>query len=362
MKPSKEDSVSSGEEKTEQATPHKLKEARKKGQVAKSVDIIAFFSFLLSFVALYGFFEVGIKKWFFYFKKINSQLNNINAESLSFLLKEGTDLWLLLSIPVLLASSLGIILASLGQFGFLFTTKTLSFSLKKINPIEGLKKIFSKNRLVELLKQLIKFSIVFFIIYRFLKDKVLTISLMTNIPNNNAFLLALEFILDITFKILLGFLAISVIDYFWQKFSFLKTMRMSKYEIKKEYKQQEGDPLLKSERKRIARELMEESSKENVKKARAIIVNPTHLAVGLEYNEKNSAAPIICAKGSQKAAKKIIRLAQYYQIPIVRNVPLARKLYHLELEQEIPESLYEVVAEVLIFINDLNNKNNNDNS
>jgi flagellar biosynthetic protein FlhB len=159
---------------------------------------------------------------------------------------------------------------------------------------------------------------------------------------------------------MLCFLVIALVDFFWQRWSFFKSMRMSKHEVKKEFIQQEGDPEIKLERRRIQQETLEALSSANVVDASVVITNPSHLAVALRYQESKDLAPRVIAKGVGKNAKAIIGEARRMTIPIMRNVPLARDLQWLEIDEEIPVRLYDSVAEVLTFINELNEKNSGD--
>ncbi len=341
------------EEKTEKPSEHKLLQARKKGQVAKSADVSGFLSLLFALLGIYYFINLGLKKY------INLFLNIFTNQDIILISTKALDLWLLLSLPILVLSSLGALIAGFMQFGFLFSTHSLKPQIKKINPIEGLKNLFSKKRLFELVKQIAKFVVVFLLASIFLKNNFVS---LLNLINGEFSYLQVFFsviIFDLIKQIIICFLIIAIIDFCWQRYDFLKSMGMSKYEVKKEYKQQEGDPLIKYERKRLAQETLENLSLQNVKEASVLLTNPTHLAVALKYNEESILTPIVSAKGSGLLAKEIIKQAHAYNIAIVRNVSLARSLYRLNIDEEIPENLYKAVAEVLIFVSELKNNENN---
>lgn len=346
-----------GEEKTEQPSEYKLREARKKGQVAKSADVCALMSLfcalmLLAFSCQFIFNRIS-NFWLRLFTKsfvpVDHLLNNY--------LREALDLWIFLCLPVLLAAALGAMGGNLCQFGFLLTSHPLKPDLKRIDPVAGLKKIISKDRVVELIKQLVKFSAVFLIIYLTIKDSLRNVSMLFRLDLVNAMQMSGNLLMVIIIRVLLCFLVVAIFDFFWQRYAFLKSMRMSKYEVKKEYKQQEGDPHIKQERRRIHQEMLEEIASKNIKDASVVITNPSHLAVALKYDEKQDQAPRLLAKGIGKSAKSIIDEARHHSIPIMRNVPLARDLQWLAVNEEIPPNLYDSVAEILTFIYELNRKN-----
>lgn len=340
--------MSTTEEKTEQPTHYKLTQARKKGQVAKSQDVFAFLSLTFALFAIY-FYEFAIKKYFAFLTSILS-----TQISIDFAMSKAIDLWFLSTLPVILCGMLGTLIAGFMQFGFLWAK--LKISIEKINPILGLKNLFSKKRLVELLKQIIVFVAILLIIIIFLKNNY---SLFFKLIYNNNYIE--NFFIYIFFEliklVLICFLFIAIFDFIWQRYQFFLSMRMSKYEVKKEYKQQEGDPHLKQERKRVFQELCEQASVESIQDSSVILINPTHFAVALKYNEQIT-TPIVIAKGKGKTAQEIIKKAHAFNIKVVRNVSLARGLYLVDINQEIPEKYYEAVAEILIFITQVQKNEN----
>lgn len=347
--------MSEGEEKTEQPSDFKLREARKKGQVAKSADVVALFGLFFTVAFLAFFSPFCLKKTMTFLVSLNragyGQTSSLLVQEAA---REAFDLWFILSIPILLAAAVGALIGNLCQFGFLLSTHPIKPDLKKINPISGLKKIFSKDRLVELIKQIVKFSAVSIVIYLTVKDALFEMSLLFRLDLSSALGKVIDLISTIIVRVLLCFFAIAVFDFFWQRYSFTKSMRMSKYEVKKEYKQQEGDPHIKQERRRIQQETLESLSTSSVGDASVVITNPSHLAVAIKYDEENDQTPIVIAKGVGRLAKSIIEEARRKDVPIMRNVPLARDLQWLEINEEIPSRLYDSVAEVLTFISELN--------
>lgn len=349
--------MAEGEEKTEQPSEFKLREARKKGQVAKSADVVALCSLSCALVFFAFFIPFCLQQMTDFFHHLFFDLRgNINPHLIKSSTRKGLDLWFLLSAPILFMAALGAVIGSLSQFGFLLSSHPIKPDVKKMNPVEGIKKLFSKDRLVELIKQVVKFSVVFWIIWTTVKDSLRNISMLTRTDLGSALMLISELVASIVIRVVLCFVGIAIFDFFWQRHSFLKKMRMSKYEVKKEYIQQEGDPQIKHERKRMHQEAIENAATEGVRDASVVITNPSHIAVALRYDDAVDMVPTVIAKGIGARAKVIIDEANRNRVPIMRNVPLARDLQWLEINEEIPKNLYDSVAEVLTFVFELNQK------
>lgn len=290
---------------------------------------------------------------------------NFIAEIFSFFLSAGAplspivskalDLWFWLSLPVLAMAGLGAMVGNVMQFGFLFTTEPLKADIKKIDPFAGVKRLFAADRAIELFKQLIKFVVIFWVIASTIKDQISNLLLLFRLTTVAALALVGEILWNIVARVLICFFIIAIFDFFWQRFSFLKSMRMSKYEIKKEYKSQEGDPQLKHERKRMHQEVLE-SSAIDLKDATVVVTNPAHVAAVLSFDAEKDPAPKLIAKGVGKLAEEIMERAKKSDVPIIRNVPLARDLQWLDINETIPENMYDSVAEVLTFIYELNQR------
>lgn len=342
-------------EKSEEATPHKLRKAREKGQVSKSADAIAALVFLGTATFL-----------FLWVSNIAHQLVDLMVESIdatrsddlrasvAAVLGSGMSSWMLISIPVVACSMLMGLIGNYFQVGFLLTSEPIKPDFKRLNPVNGVKQLFSKKRLVEVLKQVVKFSIVATVIYQTFKES-LTNVVMTQ--RSNDLMLSVSVIGTLLRKIVLRvgilFVIIAAADYFWQRYIFKKNMMMSKYDIKKEYKESEGDPQQKGERKRLAQDIVMHGSQQNVKNADAVITNPAHIACAIRYQTEKDDAPLLVAKGLRKNAAKIKQIAADHKVPIIRNVPLAQQLNKLDIDEEIPEALYEAVAEILNFVYEL---------
>jgi flagellar biosynthetic protein FlhB len=203
---------------------------------------------------------------------------------------------------------------------------------------------------------LIKFAAVSYIAYSSLRDSMREVVLASRIDLWTGVYIGGQIILNIAKRIGLLFVIFAVADFFWQRHVFNKDMMMSKYDVKQEYKQSEGDPHAKAERKALAEELILHGSQQNVANADAVVVNPSHVAVAIKYDREKGGAPRVVAKGMRKNAETIKEIARQAGVPILRNVPLAQALHKLDLEEEIPEELYEAVAEVLNFVFELKEK------
>lgn len=345
-------------EKTEEATPQKLRKAREQGQVSKSQDLVSALIFLGCLVVL-GSSLLWMSNQFvtFLLHAIQSTHNVDPGELIESINKEGLWTWLLVSLPLVITAFLVALFGNYAQIGFLFTLDPLKPKMDKINPISGTKQLFSIKRLVEVLKQIVKFVMVSCVVYYAFKKALPLLVSLQRLELYTALEIVRQIIKDICLKVAILFLIIALADFFWQRHSFNKTMRMSKHEIKQEYKESEGDPQLKSERKHLAEELVMHGSQQSVKKADAVITNPTHIAVAIRYQAERDSAPVVVAKGLDKNAEKIKEIAQRYKVPILQNVPLAQALHKLDLDEEVPEELYDAVAEVLNFVYELRRKN-----
>ncbi|MBH1989538.1 MAG: type III secretion system export apparatus subunit SctU [Myxococcaceae bacterium] len=338
-------------EKTEEATPEKLRKAREKGQVSKSQDMTSAIVFAGSLITLAIAIHWMGKTLMALIALSIQQISSSNLQnSTQEVLKEGGWIWLLVSLPLVATAFFWGLVGNYIQVGFLLTFEALKPKLEKINPISGFKQLFNAKRFVELLKQMAKFTMVSLLVYGAFKSAVPNLVHLQRLELDAALQIVGLVLKDIFIKAAILFLIIAVADFFWQRHSFMKTMRMTKNEMKQEYKEAEGDPLLKSERKHLAQELIMHSSQQAVKKADAVITNPTHLAVAIRYEAKEHAAPIVLAKGMGKNAERIRQIAEQYKVPILQNIPLAHALNRLELEEEIPEELYDAVAEVLNWV------------
>ncbi|WP_100404470.1 flagellar biosynthesis protein FlhB [Bacillus solitudinis] len=348
------------DEKTEKASPKKRQDSRNKGQVPKSNDINTALILLIVFLFLwlFGGAILGttmtdiLKHVFQSYLLLEVTEQNFEMIFYDLIMQAATVL-----LPVLLMALIAGVFSSYIQVGALFTTEPLKMSLSKINPLKGLKRLFSMRAIVDLLKSLLKITLVgtlVFVILWFNLEDVMLLSQKT-VEDGFHVIAQLTALLGVAVAVLLLFLAIP--DYLYQKYDHEKQIRMSKKDIKDEHKNMDGDPKIKSKRRQKQMEMAMSRMMQEVPKADVVITNPTHFAVALRYDEENADAPIVVAKGVDFVAQKIKGLAAKHDVVTVENKPLARALYaQTDIGQQVPEDLFKAVAEVLAFVYRLKNK------
>ena len=351
-----------GGEKTEEATPKKLEDARKKGQVAQSNDLVAAFVLLVFFLMLKvvaGWVGNSFKS--VYYSNYNSisdiVKDGFTANRTVVVLRQSLLSILKIGFPFLVSSYVISIVISIWQVKWKVSAEPLKPKLNKINPISGFKKIFSKDKLFEFVKSLVKLIILGAVVYVSLKEKWGYIVQFYDYTLEQAIWSLGTVIIEIGLKISIWFLIFSFADLFYQKKKFAKDMRMTKQEVKDEYKNTEGDPQIKGKIRQRMREAARQRMTQAVPEADVVITNPTHFAVAIKYDKDVSSAPVVVAKGADYVAAKIKETARENNVEIVENKPLARMLYfNVELGDEIPQEMYQMVAEVLAYVYRLKNK------
>ena len=275
----------------------------------------------------------------------------LTVEGASEVLLQSTLSMARIILPLLLIAFAGAILVNVVQIGFLFSTKALEPKFSRLNPLEGLKRMFSMRTLFELAKSIAKTVLIGVIGYNLVIENANTLSQMAG-DNINASISAIGgSIVDAGFRIGLALLIIAIIDFVYQWFKFERDLRMSKYEIKMEYKQTEGDPQIKSRIRQKQRQMAMMRMMEAVPQADVVITNPTHYAVALKYDSESSGAPVVTAKGQDYIALRIKEIAKEHDVEMVENRPVAQALYkNCEIGHEIPLELYQVVAEILAYV------------
>ena len=259
--------------------------------------------------------------------------------------------------PILLASLLIPIIATGIQTKFIFSKKSFQFKLSKLNPIEGVKKMFSVSSLFELAKSLVKMIILMAVVYSEIQSRVVDFARLMRMELVSGLLYVAEAVFSICMKIAMVFVAVAAVDFLFQKYKWEKDMKMTKQEVKEEYKQMEGDPQIKSKRRQKQQQMAMSRMMQDVSSADVVIRNPTHFAVAVRYDESKDSAPVVIAKGADNVAFRIIEKAEENGISVVENVPLARGLYKaVDVGREIPLDFYRAVAEVLAFVYDLKGK------
>lgn len=351
-----------GGEKTEPATPKKLEKAREEGQTAKSQDLnTAVLLFVLfSCLRIFGGFMLDRISNVFIFS-YNSMSEYSKEE---FTIARATGLFqfglvqiLFVILPIIALAVIGAFVVNVVQVKWKVTTKPLKPKPSKINPISGLKRMFSKDKLFELLKAIVKVFILFYVVYTSLKEEWGLVINIYQLDLWPAITLIVDTVLMISFKISAVFLVIAFADWMYQKHKFKTDMKMTKQEVKDEYKNAEGNPQIKGQIRRKMQEASRRRMMQELPEADVVITNPTHLAVALKYNKEEAEAPIVIAKGADYMAARIKEVAKENRIEIVENKPLARMLYHnVELGEQIPPELYQMVAEILAYVYGLQGK------
>ena len=352
-----------GGEKTEPATAKKLNDAREEGKVAKSKELTSAFDLVVLFLVLKIFISYLGDKLTGIFTAVYGGIaefievnrTGITSQAIAAFFMKMILNWMLIVLPFFIFGIIVTLLVSIYQVGWKVTTKPLKPKFDKFNPINGFKRILSKDSLVELLKSIIKIGLIFVVTYSQVKNHQNELFILYDLELNRAIVLIGSLILDTGLRIALVYMIVGVADFMYQKHKFNEDMKMTKQEVKDEYKNSEGDPAVKGQQKQRMREASQRRMMQAVPKADVVITNPTHLAVALQYEGIEKSAPIVVAKGEDYLAQKIKEVAREHHIQIVENKPLARMLFHnVELGEEIPPELYQSVAEVLAVVYKMN--------
>jgi flagellar biosynthetic protein FlhB len=344
------------DDKTEEPTSKKLEDARNEGNVGKSAEVagaaVLFFSSIyLLFFSQNLFLE--LKKMMLYiFSFIGQEMDGTVYFSIAYTIIN-TLLYALLPLFILI-----VVMAfafNVLQFGFVFTP--LKFKLEKIDPISGMKNVFSFKKFIEAMKLMIKLTIIFVVMYAiviFVGNDILS---MMDMGVGASFDTLIRLTAYFIAAILLIIIIFAIIDFYFTKHYYIKSLRMSKQEVKDEHKQMDGNPEIKGRIKQIQRKMAQERMMSDAQEADVVITNPTHYAVALKYDQTKSSAPKVVAKGINYIALKIKDIARENNIPIIENPSLARALHdQLEVEQEIPEEFYKAIADIFSYIYNLDNK------
>ncbi len=344
-------------EKTEKATPKKMRDARKKGQVAKSQDLPSAFTFIISVATVLAMAPYLYRQMGGFIVNAFNAIPQGNLDAVvSNLFFEAAVTIFLASIPVLLAVSfIGVVITFL-TVGPVLSFEVFKFDIKKFDPIKNLKAKFKLKTLVELIKSIIKISVAAYLIYGVIYNSLPVLIKTVSMPMSSSLLVFYAFLMEVVVKVGLFFVIVAIIDFVYQKRNFATEMKMEKFEIKQEYKNSEGDPHIKGKRRQIAQEIAyQEGPAGGIKKAAALVTNPTHLAIAIGYEKGIDPAPYVLAMGQDGLAERMIKIAGEYNVPVVRNIPLAHKLWeHGELYEFVPEETYTPLAEILRWVASLN--------
>lgn len=353
-----------GGEKTEEPTTKKLEDARKDGKVAKSKELNSAFDLIALFLLLKIFMSYLYEGFLNVFQYVYTRMPDFitnNAKEMSghstasFLSVVLLDIIQLVS-PFFVVGLVVCILVTILQVRWKVTSKPLQPKFDKFNPINGFKRIFSKDSLFELVKSILKMVVIAYVAYASIKNNADDLFVLYDIPLMQAIILCGKVVIDAGLRIAIVYLVIGVADLIYQKHKFHEEMKMTKQEVKDEYKNTEGNPEIKGKQRQRMQEASRRRMMQDVPKADVIITNPTHISVALKYDSNETKAPVVLAKGEDHLALKIREVARENHIEIVENKPLARMLYaNVDIGKEIPPELYQAVAEVLAMVYNIKN-------
>lgn len=348
-----------GGEKTEPATDKKLRDARDEGKVAKSKELTAAFDLIVLFLVLKVFMSFVGEKLLGFFSYIYNRMpdflhetqKDMSSVTVRNFMNDIILQFLLTCLPFFIFGVVVTILVSIVQVGWKVTTKPMAPKLDKFNPINGFKRIFSKDAIFELIKSVLKIGVILYMAYSSIKSHQNDIFILYELPLKRAVALVGDIIINTGLKISIVYLIVGIVDYIYNKHKFNEDMKMTKQEVKDEFKNTEGDPAIKGQQRKRMQEASQRRMMQDVPKADVVITNPTHFAVAIKYDADTNQAPVVTAKGQDYVAMKIKEIARDNNIRIVENKPLARMLFHnVELGAEIPPELYQSVAEILAMI------------
>ncbi len=347
------------QEKTEKATPKKRRKAREEGQVAKSMEIPSVFVLLTGVVIIYLFGGYmfrhlsALMRDFFTFEKPPL----VDAQYLLRLAGDLIQRLLYLVVPVFSTVFMAALITNFMQVGFVLSSKTITPKLSNVSPQKGIKRLFSTKALAELIKSILKLTIIFVVAYIVLRGEMESVLSL----HSTSIAYILLYILKGTFKlfiwVILAMAVVAAADYAFQRWKFEKDLRMTKQEVKDEAKQTEGDPQIKSRIRTLQYEAARKRMMQEVPDADVVVTNPTHLAVALKYDALSMTAPKVVAKGAGLVAERIRNLARDHAIPVIENKELARNLYKLaDIGDEVPSQFFQAVAELLAYVYKLKGK------
>ncbi|MGC1878543.1 MAG: type III secretion system export apparatus subunit SctU [Rhabdochlamydiaceae bacterium] len=337
-------------EKTEKATPKKLRDARKKGQVAKSQDFPSAFTFVVSIATVIissGYLFQVLASYIITMFKLSS--TNVDLQNRAGgIFSEAIQVIFNTSMPIMVLTACVGLLTNFLIVGPMFSVEAMKPDIKRLNPVTNIKNLFKLKTLFELLKSIFKISGALILIYTVVWYSIPEIVSTAALPVIGSAMVFSDFLIKVIIRVGIFFLIIAIFDLVFQKKNFAKEMKMEKFEVKQEFKDTEGDPQIKSKRRQTAQEIAYQEGPMSVKRAKAVITNPIHIAVAVEYNAETEPAPRIVTMGKGTVADLIMKIAQENGIPIMRNVTLAQTLFEKgKISEYIPEDTYKAVAEIL---------------
>lgn len=339
-------------DKTEQATPRRRQKAIEEGNVPKSRELSTALILIVSVLFMYFYTPIIIDDFKMLFNEMLQYTNfRLNKDSVYLLMLFSFKFCGKVLLPLFAILIFVGILTNIAQFGFIITSKALEPKFDRLNPIKGLQNLFSKRGLVELVKSIFKIFVTGFLSYLVVKSKIGEIISLSNTDPLISITFLGQIIFELSFKIALLILFLAILDFFYQKWQYEEDLKMTKQEVKEEFKQMEGDPLIKRRIRSMQMEMARRRMMEDVPKADVVITNPTHYAVAIRYEAGKDRAPKVVAKGQRLIALRIKEVAKKHGVLIHEDPPIARSLFSsVDIGDEIPESLYKAVAEILAIV------------
>ncbi len=340
-------------ERTEQPTPRRREESRKKGQVARSPEVAGVIGLLGGLIALRVFGPWMLQG----FTQLSTTAltqpvpREIAPEALAWQLSGLTLSVMKFLLPLLTCCCVGAVAASLLQTGFVASATPITPDWNRINPFQGFQRLLSLRGLAELVKALLKMTLLAAVAYQYLYSHLQQLGGLSALNGLSAVGTIARFSWELLLRLALALMVAAAVDYLFQRRLFERNLRMTKQEVKEEMRRSEGDPLIKSRLRRLQMEFARGRMVQDVSRATVVLTNPTHLAVALRYEPQEHPAPVVVAKGQRLLAERIKARALEHRVPVVENQPLARALYHgAEVGQPIPVDLYQAVAEIIAFV------------
>lgn len=345
-----------GQEKTEQPSSKKLEDARKKGMVAKSIEVNSLLIVIAGLVTIFLLQSyIGQRMSRFTINIFNS-LDTL-PKKISLLPNMAYDWYMFffsVLAPIMTAVVIVALASNIAQVGFKLSPKALAPKFSKLNPANGIKRIFSSRSLVEIFKTLLKFFVIAFFTYLILSDLIVASAYLDNLNPSELIIFMIDNAFSLLWKIALLYAVIAAIDFVYQRYKFKKDMMMTKQEVKEEMKQLEGDPTVKGRIRKMQMQAAQQRMMANLPNADVVITNPTHYAVALKYDMTKDSAPEVIAKGVDLLAQRIKKVAAEHNIPLHEDRELARALYKMcDVGDKIPPSLFKAVAQVLAYVYNL---------
>ena len=346
-------------EKTEAPTPRRLSEARQHGQIAKSADLTAALGLLGGLLCLRWFGSGVLASLMAFLRENLGERDPLTVGQIDVIPVMMTILMTVLASAGPIVASLMVValIANLMQVGWLFTWDPLMPKLNKLNPFSGVGRLFSSRSVVQLAINLVKLAVIGGVAWSAIRGRSGQIMAALDVDGGGLLVLIATIIFDVGIRMALAMLLIALIDYIWQKWRYIRDMRMTKQDVKEEMRRMEGDPIIKQRRRRMQLAATLQKIRSTVPKADVVVTNPTHYAIAIGYDADSMGAPRVLAKGQDYIAMKIREIAALHRIPIIERKPLAQALYKtVEVGQEIPEQFYKAIAEILAYVYEISGK------